>query len=371
MSVKNWSTTPGSNASVDSINFAEGQAPSSVNDSNRQAMADLAELFALNKGGMNTGTVGGTGDAITLTTVPSPYQAAYATGHQFLFKATAVNTVSNPTLTPSGGLAAKTIVTPGGVACAVPQWAIGDMLLMVYDGTNMVLLDGNSIVSTTVASAGLTLTRNTQTGTTYTVLTGDRGKYVTLNNASTVAVTLPQANGTTFGGGWYCWFENIGAGTVTITPTTSTYNTGSAIVLRTGEWALVETDNTNYRGITNGQVTGAPSVREVGTRGIPVTTVDASQGFLLPDAGGAWRHTSASVHTYTIPANGTTAFPVGSAITIINEPAGGNLTIAITTDTLNRGDGTAGTGSRTVAANSVATIIKTASTTWMISGKFT
>lgn len=41
MSLKNWSTTPSSNATVDSINFAEGQAPSSVNDSARALMADV------------------------------------------------------------------------------------------------------------------------------------------------------------------------------------------------------------------------------------------------------------------------------------------------------------------------------------------
>ena len=49
MSLKNWSTTASSNATVDSINFAEGQAPSSVNDSARALMADVkAALY--NKG---------------------------------------------------------------------------------------------------------------------------------------------------------------------------------------------------------------------------------------------------------------------------------------------------------------------------------
>lgn len=49
MSLKNWSTTAGSNATVDSINFAEGQAPSSLNDSARALMVDVkAALY--NKG---------------------------------------------------------------------------------------------------------------------------------------------------------------------------------------------------------------------------------------------------------------------------------------------------------------------------------
>jgi hypothetical protein len=41
-----------------------------------------------------------------------------------------------------------------------------------------------------------TMMVNAQTGTTYTVLTGDRGGLVTFTNGSAIAVTLPQAGGT-------------------------------------------------------------------------------------------------------------------------------------------------------------------------------
>ena len=43
MALRDWSTTPASNASAGSINWAEGQAPSTVNDSARQMMADVAD----------------------------------------------------------------------------------------------------------------------------------------------------------------------------------------------------------------------------------------------------------------------------------------------------------------------------------------
>lgn len=43
MALWQWSTTPGSNANVGSINWAEGQAPSTVNNSARQLMADVAD----------------------------------------------------------------------------------------------------------------------------------------------------------------------------------------------------------------------------------------------------------------------------------------------------------------------------------------
>jgi len=43
MTINQWSTTPANNASgVTSVNWAEGQPPSSVNDSARQVMADVA-----------------------------------------------------------------------------------------------------------------------------------------------------------------------------------------------------------------------------------------------------------------------------------------------------------------------------------------
>jgi hypothetical protein len=45
MSLDKWSTTPGNNATVGSINWAEGQPPSTVNDSARQMMADVADWY--------------------------------------------------------------------------------------------------------------------------------------------------------------------------------------------------------------------------------------------------------------------------------------------------------------------------------------
>ena len=70
--------------------------------------------------------------------------------------------------------------------------------------------------------------------------------------------------------------------------------------------------------------------------------------------------------TITIPANASVAFPLGTAIPIVNQ-GGGTLSIAITTDTLTlEGDGA--TGTRTLADDGVATILKVATTAWIISG---
>lgn len=86
---------------------------------------------------------------------------------------------------------------------------------------------------------------NAQAGTSYTLLTGDLGKLVSLANASAVAVTLPQASAS-FPAGWWVEIENRGAGNVTITPTTSTINGGANIVLATNNSVKIISDGTNY-----------------------------------------------------------------------------------------------------------------------------
>jgi len=59
------------------------------------------------------------------------------------------------------------------------------------------------------------------------------------------------------------------------------------------------------------------------------------------------------------------AYPVGTTITFVNQI--NTVTIAITSDTLTL-MGAGSTGSRTLAANGIATALKVASTSWVISG---
>lgn len=117
------------------------------------------------------------------------------------------------------------------------------------------------------------------------------------------------------------------------------------------------------------------STGSVGYRGAPVNTQNVAYQFVLSDAGRTVLHDETSARTWTIPANASVAFPIGTTIIIDNTGNGGGapgaLTITITTDTLRRGDGVAGMGNRTVAANAVAIIRKTKATEWVITGIFT
>ena len=106
----------------------------------------------------------------------------------------------------------------------------------------------------------------------------------------------------------------------------------------------------------------------VGFRNIPQNSQSAAYTLVLADAGKHIFHPSgdANARTYTIPANGSVAYPIGTAITFINMTSQ-VVTIAITTDTMYLSPaGT--TGSRSLAQYGSATAIKMTSTTWLISG---
>jgi hypothetical protein len=95
----------------------------------------------------------------------------------------------------------------------------------------------------------------------------------------------------------------------------------------------------------------------------------AAYTLVLTDGGKHILHPSAdtTARVFTIPANSSVAFPIGTAVTFVNQASAGTITISITTDTM-RLAGAGTTGSRTLAANGIATALKITSTEWIISG---
>jgi hypothetical protein len=109
----------------------------------------------------------------------------------------------------------------------------------------------------------------------------------------------------------------------------------------------------------------------LGYMGIPRSTDATTTGSYTIQPADAGEHIYASAtRTIAIPANVSVPLPIGTTVVLI---AGAGATITITipaTDTmLIAGSGTGGAGaSRTLAPHGVATIIKTTSTLWYISG---
>lgn len=107
----------------------------------------------------------------------------------------------------------------------------------------------------------------------------------------------------------------------------------------------------------------------VGYKNVPQNLKSASYTLVLDDAGKHIFHPSAdtTARIWTIPSNASVAFPVGTAITFVNQNSAGVVTISITSDVM-RLAGAGTTGSRTLAANGVATAMKVTATEWIISG---
>lgn len=107
----------------------------------------------------------------------------------------------------------------------------------------------------------------------------------------------------------------------------------------------------------------------VGFKNIPQNSQSAAYTLVLADSGRHILHPGAdtTARTFTIPANSAVAYPVGTAITFVNQSGAGVVTISITADTM-RLAGAGTTGSRTLEANGVATALKITTTEWIISG---
>jgi len=207
------------------------------------------------------------------------------------------------------------------------------------------------------------------------------GEYVALQAPGTVSasytLTLPAADGTS---GQFLSTDGSGAlsfttGVSLATPVAVIGNATAGAELRLPE----DTDNgSNYVALkapdsidANRTLTvpNPGSNETLGFLNIPQNSKSAAYTLVISDAGKHILHPSAdtTARTFTIPANSSVAFPVGTAVTFINQNGAGVITIAITTDTM-RLAGTGATGSRTLAANGVATAVKVTSTEWIISG---
>lgn len=128
-----------------------------------------------------------------------------------------------------------------------PAWSAigGGSSVSVTAGTPNIIITPSP--GTGTFTVGVTNPINAQTTTTpYTIIAGDMGKTVTHSKATAVAVTLAQAGTTGFTSGASYTEQNFGVGIVTITPTTSTINGATTLVLNTNDSAYIYSDGTNW-----------------------------------------------------------------------------------------------------------------------------
>lgn len=160
------------------------------------------------------------------------------------------------------------------------------------------------------------------------------------NTASNITFTLPFADGTSGQP-----LVTNGSGTLAFSSTPALGTPASGIL------SSCTVDGTNGVGYIN----------------LPQNAQTGSYTLVLGDAAKHIYHAvAAGAATYTIPANSSVAYAIGTAITFVNMSTT-SISIAITTDTMYLAkDGT--TGTRTLAQYGSATALKLTSTTWLISG---
>ena len=223
---------------------------------------------------------------------------------------------------------------------------------------NLILGSGCQIEKLYLINNGLADTVTVKnTGGTGIAVPAGKSMFV-YNNATNVVDAITHLSSLTLGSAL-----PVASGGTGVTASTGTV----AVVLSTSPTLVTPVLGTPSSGTLSSCTVDGTNL--VGYLNIPQNSKSADYTLTLADAGEQIFHPSAdtSARTFTIPANSSVAYTIGTAITFINQNGAGVVTIAITTDTMRLAvDGT--TGSRTLAANGIATCVKVTSTEWIISG---
>ena len=286
------------------------------------------------------------------------------------------NTNGNIVLAPNGTgdvqVDADTLrVGDSGATATVTTNGTGDLVINTNGGTN-----AGSITLANGANGNITIAPN-GTGDVYldadTVRIGDSNANATLTTNGTGDLILNTNAGSNSGS---ITIQDAANGNIVLAPN----GTGRVQVSGTssnsaGIELFEDTDNG-----TNKALVAAPSAlgsditvtlpeitSTLGYLNTPINSQSTAYTLVAADAAKTTLHpiSDNNARTFTIPANSSVPYPDGTVITFVNLI--NTVTIAITTDTMYlAGPGT--TGSRTLAAYGVASAVKVASTTWVISG---
>lgn len=178
MSLYDWSVTATNNGNADSnIDWTEGQAANSVNDSARAQMAAVAAfLQQINGAGASAGTT----NAYNFTSASGNTLAAYAAGNIICFKANHSNTATPLATLNVDGRGPKPLKKFGSTDLVADDIVAGNLVLCIYDGTNFQILSPVAGVGINVAA--------------FSALTGALDQLPYFTNASTMALaTITQA----------------------------------------------------------------------------------------------------------------------------------------------------------------------------------
>ena len=194
-------------------------------NSNKGALGTATNI-TLSSGGSITATGAITAPSIKLTTGASNGYILTSAADGTASWAASSSSISGGTTNALPKYSSATAITPSGIS---------------DDGTTVSLASTRTL---TGANAAV----NAQTGTTYSLVQGDNGRVITMNNASAITLTIPSG----LTAGFNCMIVQYGAGTVTIAGSGVTVVNRSNYTKTGGQYAIV----TIVSPVTNTFITG-------------------------------------------------------------------------------------------------------------------
>jgi len=284
-----------------------------------------------------------------------------------LFVGTGTNTYN--TLVASKGTTAITTlgtVTTGTWNATTIAVGYGGTGTTTSTGSGSVVLSSSPTLVTPVLGTPTSVTLTNATGLPLTtgvtgtlgVTNGGTGVTSSTGSGSVVLSTSPTLTTPTLG---------VATATTINKVTLTTPATGSTLTIADGK-TLTANNSITLAGTDSTTMTFPPTSSSVGYLNIPQNSQSTAYTTVLADAGTTIFHpaSDANARTFTIAANASVAYTLGTVIQFINMSAS-NVTIAINSDTLTWASG--GTsGSRTLAQYGVANCIKIGTTQWLLTG---
>ena len=347
---------------VQSVAFSTGTTGLTVTGSPIITSGEFQLAGTLNIANGGTGTTSAPAAMAALmgftstATSGSPYTLTAASTYYQLFTGTLAQTIVLPAVSTLA-LGWTFHVCNNSTANLTINSSGGNFVITVLPNTTaMVTCIAITGTSATSWEAGLT-DFSTATGTGDVVLSNSP-TLVTPALGTPSSVTLTNATGLPVNSGV------SGLGTNVATALQANVGSSGAVVVNGG--VLGTPSSGTLSGCT---VDGTDSV---GFRNVPMNNSPNGQSAnyqtVLADSGKFIYHpsTDANARTFTIPANGTVAYPIGTVLTFVNMTSQ-VVSIAITSDTMYLA-GTGTTGTRSLAQYGMASALKLTATTWIISG---
>ncbi len=317
------------------------------------------------------------GSANTLVITPSPAIAAYEEGQRFVVRATAANT--GATTLNVNGLGAIAVQTPDGSALASGAIVVGGIYEFTYDANTSpdrwVLTSMPSDIPDAMLTSNVVLENVENTFTQLqTINYADGGAPVggvyTLRLFDSRAVDADHGGSLTFGGTYTGTTQTAWAGIAGLKENSTDGQFGGYLSLyyRAHGGDLLEGlrigADGNFDFNAGTVTTNKASASEVGTLGVPRVSKSADYTIAAVDSGTELVLTSAA-DDITVQASGQ---PAAGCVVFLENGTGGSVDIIQGSGMTLTLDGTATTGSRTLAANGRAYVRFTGSGTASVGG---